>query len=132
MSRLFGYLYLVISRNNSRVLAIINRCIWGFLTLSDLSVHASRQGKLIIPQPGDESTTQLPSFQGGGMDWIKTCNDLQTALVSSCDVLVNPVNILTTEGERAVGCIHNGIALAGGGNLVKFAAPARNYCTPNP
>jgi hypothetical protein len=87
-------------------------------SLSDLSVHASRQGKLIIPQPGDESTTQSPSFQGGGMDWIKTCNDLQTALVSSCEVLVNPDNTLTTEGERAVGCIRNGIALAGVGSLL--------------
>ena len=52
------------------------------------------------------------------MDWIKICNDLQTALVSSCDVLVNPDNILTREGERAVGCIRNGIALAGGGSLL--------------
>jgi len=70
-------------------------------------------------QPRD---TQLPpdsfSSQQGGMDWIKICNDLQTALVSSCDVLVNPDNTLTTEGERAVGCIRNGIALAGGGTLL--------------
>jgi hypothetical protein len=46
------------------------------------------------------------------------CNDLQTALVSSCEVLVNPDNTLTFEGERAVGCIRNGIALAGGGSIL--------------
>lgn len=59
-----------------------------------------------------------PTPQQGGIDWIKTCNDLQMALVSSCEVLVNPDNTLTTEGERAVGCIRNGIALAGGGTLL--------------
>lgn len=64
--------------------------------------------------------SQEVSFQTGvgGMDWIKKCNDLQAALVSSCDVLVNPDNTLTSEGERAVGCIRNGIALAGGGSLL--------------
>jgi hypothetical protein len=40
------------------------------------------------------------------------------ALVSSCEVLVNPDNTLTSEGERAVGCIRNGIALAGGGTFL--------------
>jgi hypothetical protein len=52
------------------------------------------------------------------MDWISLCNDLQTALVSSCDVLVGLDNTLTTEGERAVACIRNGIALAGGGSIL--------------
>jgi hypothetical protein len=52
------------------------------------------------------------------LDWIKTRNDLQAALVSSCDVLVNPDNTLTTEGERAMGCIRNGILLAGGGSIL--------------
>jgi hypothetical protein len=67
------------------------------------------------------------------MDWIKTCNDLQAALVSSCDVLVNPDNTLTTEGERAVGCIRNGLALAGGGDLpIEFATSTSDWCTPNP
>lgn len=59
-----------------------------------------------------------PTPQQGGIDWIETCNDLQMALVSSCEVLVNPDNTLTSEGERAVGCIRNGIALAGGGSLL--------------
>ncbi len=67
---------------------------------------------------GGGSATQSPSFQQEGIDWVKMCNDSQTALVSSCDVLVNPDNTLTTEGERAVGCIRNGIVLAGGGSLL--------------
>jgi hypothetical protein len=46
------------------------------------------------------------------------CNDLQVALISSCDVLVDSDNTLTVEGERAVGCIRNGILLAGGGSLL--------------
>lgn len=76
-------------------------------------------GEIPLDFDGEQSNNQpsQPS-QSGGMDWIKTCNDLQAALVSSCDVLVNPDNTLTAEGERAVGCIRNGIALAGGGTLL--------------
>ncbi len=54
----------------------------------------------------------------GGIDWITVCNTLEAALVSSCNILVNPDNTLTAEGERAVGCIRNGIVLAGGGTLL--------------
>ena len=77
------------------------------------------RGSVIEAPYTEPQSSQEPFETGrGGMDWIKTCNDLQTALVSSCDVLVNPDNTLTTEGERAVGCIRNGIALAGGGALL--------------
>jgi hypothetical protein len=58
------------------------------------------------------------SSQSGGINWIDLCNDLQVALISSCDVLVDSDNTLTVEGERAVGCIRNGILLAGGGSLL--------------
>jgi hypothetical protein len=54
----------------------------------------------------------------GGIDWITVCNNLQAALVSSCDILVNPDNTLTGEGQRAVDCIRNGILLAGGGSFL--------------
>jgi hypothetical protein len=33
-------------------------------------------------------------------DWVGLYNDLQSVLVCSCDVLVNPDNTLTTKGER--------------------------------
>jgi hypothetical protein len=36
---------------------------------------------------GGGSATHSPSFQQEGFDWVKMCNDLQTALVSSCNVL---------------------------------------------
>lgn len=64
-----------------------------------------------------ESSPLASSSQQEGIDWIKTCNDLQTALVSSCDAQVNPDNTLTSEGERALGCIRKGILLAGGGSI---------------
>ena len=54
----------------------------------------------------------------GGIDWITVCNNLEVALVSSCNILVNPDNTLTAEGEHAVGCIRNGIVLSGGGTLL--------------
>jgi hypothetical protein len=67
---------------------------------------------LYMPQARSQQPMQ------GGIDWITVCNNLQSALVSSCGILVNSDNTLTTEGERAVGCIRNGIALAGGGTLL--------------
>jgi len=72
------------------------------------------------PQPSEPLDTLQPSLQSmqGGIDWITVCNNLQSALVSSCGILVNSDNTLPTEGERAVGCIRNGIALAGGGTLL--------------
>ena len=86
--------------------------------------HASSPQPLYTPQqrfvPSEPLNQPQPSQQPtqGGIDWISVCNNLQSALVSSCDILVNSDNTLTTEGERAVGCIRNGIALAGGGTLL--------------
>jgi hypothetical protein len=74
----------------------------------------------VIPEPQSHNT-QSPNTQPpmqGGIDWITVCNNLEAALVSSCNILVNPDNTLTAEGERAVGRIRNGIVLAGGGTLV--------------
>ena len=71
-----------------------------------------------ITECGPAVTQPSQSSQSGGLNWVKICSDLQVALVSSCDILVNPDNTLTTEGERAVGCIRNGIILAGGGTFL--------------
>lgn len=86
--------------------------------------HPSSPQPLYTPQqrfvPSEPLNTPQLSQQPmqGGIDWITVCNNLQSALVSSCDILVNSDNTLTTEGECAVGCIRNGIALAGGGTLL--------------
>jgi hypothetical protein len=48
------------------------------------------------------------------LSWRQICNLLTPILVSPCYQLVNRDNTLTYEGERAVGCIRNGIILAGG------------------
>jgi hypothetical protein len=69
------------------------------------------------PEPSESPQPIQPPMQGG-IDWNTVCNNLQAALVSSCDILVNSDNTLTQEGQRAVDCIRNGIALAGGGTLL--------------
>jgi len=54
-------------------------------------------------QPREIQSNNPPSSsQQGGMDWIRTCNDLQMALVSSCEVLVNPDNTLTESVQWVV------------------------------
>jgi hypothetical protein len=63
-------------------------------------------------------TTANASTAGQGIDWINLCQNLQVALVSSCNQLVTPNNVLTSEGERALGCIRNGILLGGGGTFL--------------
>jgi hypothetical protein len=75
------------------------------------------QQRVLPPEPLD---TPQPYQQPipGGVDWISVCSNLQVALISSCDVLVNQDNTLTTEGQRAVDCIRNGILLAGGGSFL--------------
>jgi hypothetical protein len=74
----------------------------------------------VILEPQSRNTqslnTQLPLQ--GGIDWITVCNNLEAALVSSYNILVNPDTTLTPEGECAVGCIRNGIVLADGGTLL--------------
>lgn len=56
--------------------------------------------------------------RSGGVNWVQLCSDLQPILISDCSQLVNSNNILTLEGERAVGCIRNGLLLGGGGALL--------------
>lgn len=76
----------------------------------------------LVPNSEDsqpfQETQRSQSSQSEGVDWIRICNDLQVALVSSCDILVNSDITLTEEGDRAVECIRNGILLAGGGTFL--------------
>ena len=74
----------------------------------------------VIPEPQSHNT-QSPNTQPpmqGGIDWITACNYLEAALASLCNIFVNPDNTLTAEGERAVGCIRNGIVFGRGWNTI--------------
>jgi hypothetical protein len=56
----------------------------------------------------------------GATDWNNICNTLDPVLIPSCNQLVFADGTLTEEGERAKGCISNGIILAGGGVLLQL------------
>ena len=58
--------------------------------------------------------TIIPSFeQNNNLDWNQICNTVEFALYNSCDVYVNSSGQLTYEGERAMGCIRNGLLIGG-------------------
>lgn len=77
----------------------------GFDACSGRSYQSSPQQ----PQP----QPYQPPLQRS-LSWRQICTLLTPILVSPCYQLVNRDNTLTYEGERAVGCIRNGIILAGG------------------
>jgi hypothetical protein len=47
--------------------------------------------------------------------WRTLCNNTQQYLLKSCDRLINPDGSLTSDGDRAAGCIWNGAVLTGAG-----------------
>lgn len=51
------------------------------------------------------------------------CQQLDPILIPDCSVLVSPNNALTSEGERAKGCIQNGITRAGGAAFLLEQTP---------
>ena len=58
--------------------------------------------------------TIIPSFgQNNNLDWNQICNTVELALYNSCDEYVNSSGQLTYEGERAMGCIRNGLLIGG-------------------
>ena len=59
--------------------------------------------------------TIIPSFgQNNNIDWNQICSTVAISLYHSCDTYVNSFNQLTYEGQRAMSCIINGLALGGG------------------
>jgi hypothetical protein len=62
--------------------------------------------------------------QGGGrIDWIQLCRAADPIIIPDCYNLVSPNNVLTPQGERAWGCIRNGLLLAGGAALLNQPLP---------
>jgi hypothetical protein len=68
---------------------------------------------------GDEVVDEVPSVPGPSStsEWMNACGTVQQFLYHSCDAYVNSDGTLTSEGERAVVCIRNGVVLAAGGTI---------------
>jgi hypothetical protein len=71
----------------------------------------------------DDDNDNVASYDESSNEgnWMGICNTVQSALYESCNQYVDDDGDLTTEGERAFGCIRNG-ALLGGGALT-FGLP---------
>src|SRR5215467_7520329 len=61
--------------------------------------------------------------QSSGIDWASICHTVESALVQSCNVYVNQDGTFTQEGERAFGCIRNGVLIAGGSIALGVPTP---------
>jgi hypothetical protein len=61
--------------------------------------------------------------QSSGTDWASICHMVEAALMQHCNVYVNEDNLLTQEGERAFGCIRNGVIMAGGAMALGVPTP---------
>jgi len=59
----------------------------------------------------------------GNWNWIYLCRHLDPILIPSCDILVSPNNVLTSEGKRAIVCIQDGITRAGGSTFLLELTP---------
>lgn len=58
-----------------------------------------------------------------GIDWMSICNTVSGALVQPCSAYVNSDDTLSTEGERAFGCIRNGVLMAEGAMALGLPTP---------
>jgi hypothetical protein len=57
-------------------------------------------------------TGLLHNEQGIFVPWTVMCPRVQQFLVEQCSTLINPDGSLTSQGDRAIGCIRNGLAIA--------------------
>jgi hypothetical protein len=58
-----------------------------------------------------------------GIDWMSICNTVAAALVQPCSAYVDQDGTFTQEGERAFGCIRNGVLMAGGAIALGVPTP---------
>jgi hypothetical protein len=59
----------------------------------------------------------------GNWNWIYLCRHLDPILIPSCDNLVSPNNVLSSEGRRAIVCIQDGVTRAGGSQFLSELTP---------
>lgn len=71
---------------------------------------------------GPSGTTSGNSLNKN-FDWRSICNTVSVALVQPCNVYVNPDGTFSPEGERAFGCIRNGVFMAGGAMAAGVPTP---------
>ena len=79
---------------------ILARPIYLILAISMLTLTTGNY-------PAEAQTTS-------GIDWTSICNTVSAALLQHCETYVNQDGTFTPEGERAFGCIRNGVLMAGG------------------
>jgi hypothetical protein len=58
-----------------------------------------------------------------GIDWNSVCNTVAAALMQPCSAYVDQDGTFTQEGERAFGCIRNGVLMAGGAIALGVPTP---------
>jgi hypothetical protein len=87
----------------------------------DVNVNCGRGGG--GPDEARPFEPESSQLRRGETDWNNICNTLDPVLIQSCDQLVFADGTLTEDGERAKGCISNGIVLAGGGVLLQLPTP---------
>lgn len=61
--------------------------------------------------------------QSSGIDWASICHTVEAALVQPCNAYANQDGTFTQEGERAFGCIRNGVLMAGGAMALGVPTP---------
>jgi hypothetical protein len=61
--------------------------------------------------------------QSSGTDWASICHTVEPVLVQPCNVYVYQDGTFTQEGERAFGCIRNGVLMAGGAIALGVPTP---------
>ena len=73
------------------------------------------KGNMTLPTTSPPVVASPPLVPTQQQGWMGTCNTLRSLLLQSCSELVNPDGTLSPQGDRAVGCIRNGLIIALGG-----------------
>jgi len=117
--------------NASNVTTSTTDSITGDTPFQDLGSNIPVISKVI----GDKQTNVYHNEKGVFVPWSLICSYSQSSLLESCNTLIGSDGSLTSEGDKAFGCIQTGFAIAAGahsmfglspdviGRLFGFAAP---------